>query len=147
MLIAPLNDTYNLPCSKQGRVEEPLDSESEQASDAGIQCQQAAVPYSQQSSAEGPTVASPVHDAPASLNSKQDPVDKESDAKQQEPCPICDCGEEDDEDEDDEPRAVLECGHNTFHCLCLEAWARKCRDKGLELTCPMCRALITHELI
>jgi hypothetical protein len=66
-----------------------------------------------------------------------------------EACPICEWEGDDDDDEDEEEgmaRVALACGHSVFHRLCLQAWSRKCREKGLDFTCPMCRAIITTDI-
>jgi hypothetical protein len=62
----------------------------------------------------------------------------QSDAEaEEEECAICFLEFE----EDDDAEAVLECGHR-FHGACVELWVNNCCNKGMQPTCPMCRAEI-----
>jgi hypothetical protein len=45
-------------------------------------------------------------------------------------------------DEEDNAHMNTSSGHNRFHALCLEAWGRMCRDKGLAFRGPMCKAMV-----
>jgi hypothetical protein len=93
--------------------------------------------------------ASEKTEAPATIEQhKQEEEEGEKEEPEVEACPICEWDGDDDDDEDEEgvARVALACGHSVFHRLCLEAWSRKCREKGLDFTCPMCRAIITTDI-
>jgi hypothetical protein len=41
-------------------------------------------------------------------------------------------------EEDEDEKALLSCGHR-FHQACVDLWVSNCVQKGLRVTCPMCR--------
>jgi hypothetical protein len=55
-------------------------------------------------------------------------------------CPVCLLSLQDDDEE--EPLHTTACGH-VFHAECLGEWMSTCKAKGLDLTCPSCRAKLT----
>jgi ferredoxin-like protein FixX len=85
-------------------------------------------------------------DAPAITAQQNQQKEEEEEEPEVEACPICEWDDDDDEKEEGAARVALACGHSMFHRLCLQAWSRKCREKGLDFTCPMCRAIITTDI-
>jgi hypothetical protein len=68
---------------------------------------------------------------------------KEEEEEEDDCCPICLTPFDGDERGDEGGVGVLSCGHE-FHVTCVDAWVSMCVVKGLDVTCPSCRAPVNR---